>query len=69
MSKKRLRQVVRSAHIAVGVMLGFFVYSPLREAGWYVLTVQALAVPLILLSGLALWQQPKLSSWLKRRTS
>lgn len=69
MSNKRLRQTVRSAHLALGMMLGFFVYSPLREVGWYVLTVQALAVPLVILSGLALWQQPKLSSWLKRRSS
>lgn len=69
MSNKRLRQTVRSVHLVVGVMLGFFVYSPLREVGWYVLTVQALAIPLILLSGLTLWQQPKLSSWLKKRSS
>ena len=69
MSNKRLRQTLRWLHLTVGVMLIVFVYSPLREVAWYALSVQALAIPLVSLSGLALWQQPKLSAWLKRRTA
>ncbi len=67
MSNKRLRQTVRYLHIAVGIMLILFVYSPLSDVSWYVLTVQVLAIPLVSLSGIALWQQPKLSLRLKRR--
>ena len=67
MTNKRFRQVVRWLHVTVGVMLILFVYSPLSDVGWYTLVVQALAIPLVSLSGIALWQQPKLSAWRKRR--
>lgn len=69
MSNKRLRGTVRWLHLIVGVMLIVFVYSPLREVSWYALTVQAVAVPLVTLLGLALWQQPKLSAWFKGKPS
>ena len=69
MSNKRLRQSLRWLHLIVGVLLIVFVYSPLREVTWYALLMQTLAIPLVSLSGLALWQQPKLSAWLKRRTA
>jgi thiosulfate reductase cytochrome b subunit len=69
MSNRGLRQTVRWVHLIVGVMLILFVYSPLREVSLYALVLQVFAVPLVTLSGLALWQQPKLSAWLSRRQS
>lgn len=69
MTNKDFRQTLRYLHVMVGVILILFVYSPLSEVGWYALVVQALAIPLVSLSGIALWQQPKLSAWRKRRQS
>ena len=69
MTSKNFRKMVRYLHVTVGVMLILFVYSPLSDVGWYTLVVQALAIPLVSLSGIALWQQPKLSAWRKRRLS
>lgn len=67
MTNRRFRQVVRWLHVGVGVMLILFVYSPLGEVSWYALSVQVFAIPLVSLSGIALWQQPKLSAWRKRQ--
>lgn len=69
MTNKDFRKMVRYLHVAVGIMLILFVYSPLGDVGWYALTVQVLAIPLVSLSGVALWQQPKLSAWRRRRPS
>ena len=69
MSNKRLRRANRWLHLFVGIMLIVYIYSPLGEVSWYALAVQALAIPLVVLSGVALWQQPRLSAWLKRRRS
>ncbi len=69
MTNKDFRKTVRYLHVVVGVMLILFVYSPLSEVGWYALVVQALAIPLVSLSGIALWQQPQLSAWRRRRPS
>ncbi len=67
MTNKRFRQTVRWLHVTVGVMLIFFIYSPLSDVGWYAVTVQVLAIPLVSLSGIVLRQQPKLSVWRRRR--
>lgn len=69
MSNKRFRQMMRYLHVTVGVMLIVYIYSPLGEVSWYALLVQVVAIPLVSLSGIALWQQPKLSSWRKGRQS
>ena len=66
MSNKRFRQTLRWLHIIVGVMLIAYVYSPLGEVTWYALLVQAPALPLATLSGLALRQQPELSARFKK---
>lgn len=64
---RQLRNVVRALHIAVGVSLILLVYSPLGDSAAFVAFNQFVAIPLVTLSGLALWQQPKLMAWLKRR--
>lgn len=64
---RQFRNVVRVLHIAVGVSLILLVYSPLGERSAFVAFNQFVAVPLVTLSGLALWQQPKLTAWLKGR--
>ncbi len=54
-------------HVAVGVSLILLVYSPLGESAAFVAFNQFVAIPLVTLSGLTLWQQPKLTAWLKKR--
>lgn len=66
-SNRQFRKLVRVLHIAVGVSLILVVYSPLGKSPTFVTFNQFVAVPLVSLSGLALWQQPKLTAWLKGR--
>ena len=64
---RQLRNVVRVLHIAVGISLILLVYSPLGESAAFIAFNQFIAIPLVTLSGLALWQQPKLTAWLRRK--
>lgn len=64
---RQFRKFVRVMHITVGVSLILLVYSPLGESSAFVAFNQFVAIPLVSLSGLALWQQPKLTTWLRRK--
>ena len=69
MSNKRFRQVVRVGHIIEGAMIAAFVYSPtLRASSVYTAIIQFVIVPLIILSGVLLWQQPRVMKWIRRST-
>jgi len=66
-ANRQLRGLVRVLHVAVGVSLILLVYSPLAESAAFVAFNRFAAVPLVTLSGLVLWQQPKLTAWLRRK--
>lgn len=66
-ANRQLRNFVRVLHVAVGVSLILLVYSPLGGNSAFVAFNQFVAIPLVTLSGLTLWQQPKLTAWYKRR--
>jgi thiosulfate reductase cytochrome b subunit len=65
MSAKHLRQWVRWIHIAGAALIGTFVYSPWRHDSWFVLTMQVAVIPLLTLTGLALWKQAIVNRWLR----
>lgn len=67
MSNKQFRQVVRVGHIVEGALIAAFIYSPtLRASGAYTAIIQFVVLPLIILSGVLLWQQPRVMKWLRR---
>ena len=63
---RRLRTVLRWTHILVGALLATFVYSPLREIGAFVLLVQIALIPVLILTGVWMWQQARVRSLLAR---
>ncbi len=68
MSNKQLRQILRIGHIVTGVLIIMFVYSTsLRESDVYTLLLQFVAIPAVSLSGIAMWQQARLSQWRRNR--
>jgi len=70
MANRRLRLLVRAAHIVEGLMLALYVYTPLQENPLFAGLIAYLVLPALFLSGLALWQQPRLMKLLTRaRTS
>ena len=61
MSNKQLRNILRVVHLIAGVMLIAFVFSDaLRESASYLALIRVV-IPIVALSGIAMWQQASLS--------
>jgi hypothetical protein len=67
MSNKRFRNVTRIFHIIAGSMIAALVYSSaLKESDVYLALMQFVIMPGLIISGVALWQQPKIMKFLRR---
>ncbi|MBL8095881.1 MAG: hypothetical protein JNL73_17020 [Anaerolineales bacterium] len=69
MSNKQLRNVVRLVHLAIAVIIAAFAYSPLRLNDTFAAVVQFVVIPVLIVSGLVMWQQPLVIKWLNRGRS
>jgi hypothetical protein len=65
-SNKSLRNFLRVIHLVVAGLIGAYLYSPLGTMEWYVNLVRASVLPILLITGLSMWQMPGLTKWLKR---
>ena len=61
------RTVMRWFHIVVALFMGSYFYSPLGTFGWSMPLIKFVLIPLLILSGLAMWKQAKVMKWLKPR--
>ena len=61
------RSTHRLVHLLLAAGLGVFVYSLLRIDPTTVLAVQVVVFPLLVVSGLLLWNGRKLRRWLGER--
>jgi thiosulfate reductase cytochrome b subunit len=69
MSNKQLRNTIRIVHLIVGALMIAFIYAePLRASTGFVTFMQFVAIPMVVISGVAMWQQAALSK-LRRRTA
>lgn len=68
MSNKQFRNINRIAHLIEGVFIALFVYSPLRTDDTYLAIMQFVILPAIIISGVFMWQQPKIMKLLRRNT-
>jgi thiosulfate reductase cytochrome b subunit len=66
MSNKQLRNVVRLVHLAIAVIIAAFVYSPLRLNDTFTAIIQLIVIPVLIVSGIVMWQQPLVIKWLNR---
>ena len=61
MSNKQLRSIIRAVHLLVSVLLLALVYSDtLRQSEGFI-TLVRVALPVIVLSGIAMWQQASIA--------
>lgn len=60
MTPRQFRTAVRAVHLACGAAAALLVYVPLIDAGTARLVLGAAVIPVLVLSGLALWHQAKL---------
>lgn len=65
-SNKSLRNFLRVIHLIVAGLIGAYLYSPLGNMDWYVNLVRMSVLPILLITGLTMWQMPALTKFLKR---
>lgn len=59
----------RLLHLLLASALGTYLYSPLGDVGAAQLAVQVVLFPALALSGLLLWQAPRLRRWFRQESS
>jgi hypothetical protein len=67
MNAARERKLIRILHLILSIPIVGFLYGPVSRippAAWF---TRFVAMPLVILSGLWLWQKPRLIRWLKDR--
>ena len=69
MSNKRLRQIVRWLHIVEAAVLGAFIYGPWGDGSLLEAWIQYFFFPALGISGVILWQQPRIMKLLKGSTN
>ncbi len=69
MSNKTLRVTMRWIHIIGSALIGTFVYSPSRSDAGFTARTQFVVIPVLLLTGIGMWQQPRLNRWLKHNSA
>lgn len=57
---KTTRTVLRCTHLLVGWLIGVFVYTPMREEETFVLLMQVVFIPAVVVTGLWMWQQARI---------
>ena len=60
MSSHNLRGLRRTVHTVAGALLVAYLYTPLGEQPLAGLINRAVVVPVLVLSGVAMWQMPRL---------
>ncbi len=66
LSNKRLRDLQRAVHLTGGLLVMASIYSPLRDQAVLDALVQVVAIPVMLVTGLAMWQAARLRRLLLR---
>ena len=64
-SNKSLRNLLRVIHLVVAGLIGAYLYSPLGSLDWYENLVRISVIPILLFTGLSMWQMPALTKFLK----
>jgi len=59
-SNKRLRDIQRITHLVSAAMLVLYLYTPLGSAPLFTTLMQFLIVPVLVATGMLMWQLPRL---------
>lgn len=65
MTAGRVRSVLRWFHIAGGMFVGAYFYSPLSGTAWALPFIKFALIPLLVVSGVAMWKQGPLTRLLR----
>jgi hypothetical protein len=53
-------------HLVLSLLLGAFVYSPLREVSGFAAVVQLVVFPAMAFSGVCMWQHGRIARWSRK---
>jgi hypothetical protein len=67
LSSAKLRVWLRVFHLLGMMPLGLVIYTGLDQAGFLLQVVRFVVFPSFLLTGLMMWQMPRLNKWLHSR--
>ncbi len=59
LSGKQQRTILRYSHLVAGMLNVFFIYTPLGDVWAFQLLVQIILVPVIIITGVWMWQQAR----------
>ena len=65
-SNAKLRIWLRAFHLAGMIPMGLVIYTTLDQPSTLLQAVRIAVFPSFLITGLIMWQMPRLSKWLKR---
>ncbi len=60
------RTVLRWAHVVAGSLVATVIYSPLRENEAFVMAVQVALIPVLIVTGIWMWQRARVERLLGR---
>lgn len=66
-SSAKLRIWLRAFHLLGMMPLGLVIYTSLDNSGFLLQVVQFMVFPSFLLTGLTMWQMPRLNKWIHGR--
>jgi len=66
-SNAKLRIWLRAFHLAGMIPMGLVIYTALDQPSILLQVVRLAVFPSFLLTGLIMWQMPRLSKWFKRQ--
>lgn len=69
LSGKQLRRISRWIHIVGSILLGIYIYSPWSRYVAFSRVIQIGVIPVLALSGIAMWQQARTLQLLRRFSS
>jgi hypothetical protein len=66
-SNKRMRDIQRSTHLVGAAALVLYLYTPLGSAPVFTMLMQFLVVPMLVATGMLMWQLPRLRKLLQAK--
>jgi hypothetical protein len=67
LSGKQQRTILRYSHLLAGMLNVFFIYTPLGDVWAFQLLVQIILVPVIIITGVWMWQQARVRKLIAKR--
>ncbi|MEQ8675498.1 MAG: hypothetical protein RLP44_32715 [Aggregatilineales bacterium] len=69
MNNRQLRNTMRVLHLVEAIVLGVFIYGPWGDGSVLEVLIQLVLFPALGISGLIMWQQPRISKFLRSRNA